>query len=153
MGQRRDSLLPGRDEPVLPVTDRETPLVDRVRERRNGEGEESVGSILGDKVGEMLLMDGDRREEESMKFLADFRTSLSNTLGVEKQDISNDIIKQLQPIAKEIQEEDVIDQDEEEDQEVEKDEEGSRGLVSESIAESIDGEEEEGDSDSPDLDL
>jgi hypothetical protein len=76
------------EENVFPIIDRRTPVLDRIRKRRNSEGlAESLGREIGQSImedDEMLLQ---RKRTEAVE---GFRRGLAEELGVSTDDINED---------------------------------------------------------------
>jgi len=102
----RKSLLPNRDDPVFPLTDRSTPVLDRLR---NGSGENKTAKKLGKKVGKLSLSeDEEERSEEMMKAMESFRSGLASELGVPEDAIEDSVVEEFGAIFAGLKEEDIV---------------------------------------------
>lgn len=85
-----EPILPGREEPVFPITNRSTPILDRIRDRRS----KTLGLRIGNRVAELAISDDQEEKNEiSEQFRRDFRTGLSNSLGVPRESIRDGIVE------------------------------------------------------------
>lgn len=103
----RDSLLPSRDEPIFPIADRNTPVLDKINERREGEG--SLASKVGERAGEIINTDEDERAKVLMESRVDFRESLANSLGVPEGALDDDVVEEMTSVFGGYSESDVVD--------------------------------------------
>jgi len=102
---QRDSILPNRDEPIFPITDRKTPILDRIK---NNEGE-TLAEQLGERVGEIAIAGDEERLRVLKKSREDFREALSNSLGVDQGALDDDVVGEMTRLFGEYREDDLLD--------------------------------------------
>ena len=103
----RDSILPSRDEPIFPIADRNTPVLDKINERREGKG--SLASKVGERAGEIINTDEEERAKVLMESREDFKKGLSEALGVPEGALNEGAVKKMTAVFGEFEEDDVVD--------------------------------------------
>jgi len=106
MPKDKEPILGLLDEPVFPLTDRQTPLLDKVRNRRNGK---DTGKEIGILSGKMaVLANEDERKETANEMMVQFREGLAESLGVPEEKVSQEAIVQFGSLFIEVDEEDLV---------------------------------------------
>lgn len=102
-----ESLLPGRDEPLLPFTDRRAPILSRIRERRSKRN--NLGLHVGSKVATLALFsDNEERLEEGQKIAKNFRRGLAEEFGVPEEAINRDLVEEFMAMFIALDESDIV---------------------------------------------
>lgn len=107
------------EDRIFPLTDRRTPILDRIR--GNGEEASSTPEAVGKKVGRFFKNDDDEIEaEELARAVGEFRKGLANELEVEPERITDEAMDKFAELLKmDNLVEDVVPEDESEEEEVE----------------------------------
>lgn len=78
------------DKRILPLLDRDTPLLDRVR---GSSVDDSVASEMGQLTAELVLEDDDEFIDEQRGIFEDkFRSAIAEELGVEPENIRDEYV-------------------------------------------------------------
>lgn len=94
------------EDNILPVIDRRTPVLDRIRKRRNSEG---MAERLGREIGQSILEDDDTRlQRKRTEAVEGFRRGLADTLGVSTDDINEDASADIGELIAGLRMEDVL---------------------------------------------
>lgn len=97
--------MPG-DDNILPILDRQTPLLSRFREEDEGE---NISGQIADLIGNSVKSDDEDTIEETRKQIADgLRQNLATNLGIEPDNISDSYIDELTESLVDVTEEDVL---------------------------------------------
>lgn len=121
----------------FPVLDRQTPILDKLRERSvDGDGNENVVDFSNAISESLIASDKSGKRDAAIDYGEELRTSLAEDLGVEEEEISEEIITFIQELILEIRPEDVLVQEVLEEQGIE---------ASDSQEEEVEDEETEGD--------
>lgn len=97
------------DDNVFPLLDRRTPVLDRIRKRRNSEG---MAERLGREIGQSILSDDDERlQRKRTEAVEGFRRGLAETLGVSADDINEDASADVGELIAGLRMEDVLTDD------------------------------------------
>lgn len=113
-----EPLLPGRDEPLIPLTDRRAPVLSRLRKRRSKRN--NLGLHVGSKVGSLALFsDEEERIEEGQQIASNFRRGLAAELGVPEEAINPDLVEEFMAMFVALDESDIVVEDGENEEDVE----------------------------------
>lgn len=77
-------------EGMFPLVERQTPLLDRVRER-NGSSDKDSPQIMARVMAETVQADDAVRRQTGAEFAEEFESALSDELGVDQSDINPEI--------------------------------------------------------------
>lgn len=105
----RSSILPRRDEPLFPIAERNTPILDRINERRKGNN--TLAHKLGTRTAKLINADEDEKKEVLAKSREDFRESLANELGVPQDAIKDEFVESATQVFGLVTEEDAVNED------------------------------------------
>lgn len=116
-------------EPIFPITNRRAPLLERIRGRKNGSSDpEKAARLSAEVIGKLSL---EEESEETVSSVAEqFRSQLSNVLGVEPEQINDDLVQEFSVMFGGLDETDLVDIDEEVE-EVEDESEGEEDSTDE----------------------
>lgn len=104
-----EPLLPGRDDPLVPLTDRRAPVLSRLRERRSKIN--NLGLHVGSRIGELALFsDEEERLEEGREIAQEFRRGLAAEVGVPEEDINQDLVEEFAAMFVVLEESDIVDE-------------------------------------------
>lgn len=79
------------DDSILPLIERETPLLDAFRNRGSNN---SLSSDVGELLGEVVLEDDSEFiEEQRSTFEEKFRASFADEVGVDEEDVDDDFVR------------------------------------------------------------
>lgn len=124
MAEERKRLL-DREEPILPILNRNAPVLNRIRSNTRGE---TVGAKMGEVVGEQILEEDEMEvEKEASEIVGDFRRSLSATLGVDEDRINEEFLSEVAAMFSALEEDEVVVGEAEEKEEEDSDEDDSSG--------------------------
>lgn len=94
------------EENLFPVMDRRTPVLDRIRKRRNSEG---MAERLGREIGKSILEDDQTRlQRKRTEAVEGFRRGLADTLGVSSDDINENASADIGELIAGLRMEDVL---------------------------------------------
>lgn len=97
------------EDNLFPVMDRRTPVLDRIRKRRNSEG---MAERLGKEIGKSILEeDQTRLQRKRTEAVEGFRRGLADTLGVATDDINEDASADIGELMAGLRMEDVLTND------------------------------------------
>lgn len=106
MTEDKEPILGLLDKPVFPLADRQTPVLDRIRKRRNNT---DAGKEIGILSGKMaVLASEDERKETANEMMVQFREGLAESLGVPEENVSQEAIVQFGSLFIEVGEEDLV---------------------------------------------
>lgn len=107
---QRESILPNRDEPVFPIANRNTPLLDKINERRNNNN--TLAHKLGERAGELIENTNEEERQEVLeKSRQDFKEALSNKLGVPEEAIKDSAVEEITTVFGDVDRSDIINED------------------------------------------
>lgn len=97
--------MPG-DDTILPILDRQTPLLSRFREENEGE---DISDQIADLISKSVKSDDEDMLEQTRKEVADgLRQNLANRLGMEPDNVSESYIEDLTERLVDVSEEDIL---------------------------------------------
>jgi len=107
MSGDNEPLIPRRDEPLLPLTNRRAPILSRLRERRNKQG--NLGAQVASKVASLTLFStDDERMEEAEQIRDQFIETLSKELGVPREAINPELANEFTAMFVSLEETDIV---------------------------------------------
>lgn len=102
-----EPLLPGRDDPLIPLTDRRTPVLSRIRKRRSKRN--NLGLHVGSKVATLTLFsDDEERIKEGREIASNFRKGLALELGVPEEAINEELVNEFAAMFMALDESDIV---------------------------------------------
>ena len=97
--------MPG-DDNILPILDRQAPLLSRFREEDEGE---NISGQIADLIGKSVKSDDEEMLEETRVQIADgLRQTLAVNLGIEPDNVSDSYIEDLSEMLVNVSEEDIL---------------------------------------------
>lgn len=107
---------------IFPLVDRRAPLLERIRNARNGE-ESKLGVKLGNQVAEMVGADDELREMQTKLVAQDFRKTLAERFDTEPENINDDLVNEVAAMFGALQKDDILDNTDDDTGTVSEDEE------------------------------
>lgn len=107
MSGDNEPLIPRREDPILPLTNRRAPLLERIRDRRNKRN--NLGAQVASKISELALFSSDEeRMEEARTIRENFVSTLSQELGVPEEAINPELADEFTAMFVSLEETDIV---------------------------------------------
>lgn len=122
MTEDKEPILGVLDNPIFPIADRNTPIADRIRNRRSGDSD--IGAQVGELVGKMAVVaEDEERVETGDELMEQFRKGIANTLGVPEQQINQELVSEFGAMFIALDEDDIVVEPSEDEENSEEEEE------------------------------
>lgn len=110
MSGDNEPLMPGREEPLIPFTDRRAPILSRIRERRSKRN--NLGLAVADEMAELILFrTEEERVEEVERIREGFRRGLANEFGVPVEAVNEQLVQEFTAMFAALEERDIVNEE------------------------------------------